>query len=91
MVHRLKNEPFAFVGVNSDGKADKVKPKFEKEGVNWRNAIDGTTEGPIAKQYRVQGWPTVYVIDAKGVIRAKDLSGEALDEKVDELLKELRR
>jgi thiol-disulfide isomerase/thioredoxin len=48
----------------------------------------GKTSGPIAKQWNVRGWPTIYVIDAAGVIRAKYLRGEALDAKVQELVSE---
>jgi hypothetical protein len=90
MVHRLSKEPFALLGVNSDGPAEKVKPLFVKEGITWRNAMDGSVKGPLAKEWRVRGWPTIYVLDHRGVIRAKDLSGEALDAKVDELLREAK-
>lgn len=87
MVHRLSNEPFALIGVNSDGKPAEVKPLFEKEGITWRNAIDETTSGKLATAWRVRGWPTIYVIDHLGVIRAVDLWNEELEAKVVELIK----
>lgn len=87
MVHRLSNEPFALIGVNSDGKPADVKPLFEKEGITWRNAIDETTSGKLATAWRVRGWPTIYVIDHLGVIRAVDLWNEELEAKVVELIK----
>ena len=37
----------------------------------------------------MRGWPTIYVLDAKGVIRYKGLRGDELDKAVDELLKEM--
>jgi hypothetical protein len=37
----------------------------------------------------VHGWPTIYVLDAKGVIRHKGVRGEAMDKAVDGLLAEL--
>jgi hypothetical protein len=37
----------------------------------------------------VQGWPTIYVLDAKGVIRFKNPRGEKLGQVVDELLAEM--
>jgi hypothetical protein len=34
----------------------------------------------------VRSWPTIYVLDHKGVIRYKDVQDKKLDEAVDELL-----
>ena len=36
------------------------------------------------------GWPTIYVLDARGVIRYKNVRGEALDQAVDALLAEMK-
>jgi hypothetical protein len=44
--------------------------------------------GPIAAQWGVTGWPTIYVIDKKGVIRFKGLRDEKLAEAVKKLLAE---
>ena len=59
------------------------------QGVTWRQAIDGTTRGPIATRWNVSGWPTIYVLDAKGVIRFKNPRGERLGQVVDKLLAEM--
>jgi hypothetical protein len=59
-------------------------------GVTWRSAWDGSTSGPIATAWNVHGWPTIYVIDAKGVIRFKNVRGEQMDEAVDKLLAEVK-
>ena len=64
---------------------------LKKEAITWRQAIDGTTSGPIAKRWNVHGWPTIYVIDAKGVIRNKGARGKAMDEAVEKLLKEIEK
>ena len=89
LVERLKDKPFALLGINSDGDADKLKGILTKQGITWRQAVDGSTEGELAKSWKVRGWPTIYVLDAKGVIRFKDLRGEQLEQAVDSLLKEL--
>jgi hypothetical protein len=41
---------------------------------------------PIAKQYNVESIPATFILDAKGVIVARDLRGDALKAKVNELL-----
>jgi hypothetical protein len=93
LVERLKDQPFAIVGINSDYKGDleKINAMLKEQGITWRQAIDGTTQGPIATRWNVQGWPTLYVLDAKGVIRFKGegTRGKALGESVDKLLAEM--
>ena len=77
------------MGVNSDDNRDEVKKVIGSEKMTWRNWWDGgTTEGPIASRWNVSGWPTIYVLDAKGIIRYRSVSGVKLDEAVDALLKE---
>lgn len=90
LVERLKNEPFALLGINSDGKADEVKKILEKEKITWRQHIDESTSGPLATKWGVNGWPTIYVLDAKGVIREKGVRGKAMDKAVDKLLAEAK-
>ena len=89
LVAKLKDKPFALIGVNSDPK-EKVVDALKRENITWRSWFDGgKTGGPIAQQYGVTSWPTIYVLDSKGVIRYKNVRGEQMDEAVDALLKEL--
>jgi peroxiredoxin len=89
LVKRLEGKPFALLGVNSDSK-ERVRQAMKKEDITWRSWWDGgSTGGPIAKAWNVSGWPTIYVLDAKGVIRYKDVREKRMDEAVDTLLKEL--
>ena len=90
LVKRLENRPFALLGVNSDGAREDLKKVMEKEQITWRSWWDGgKIGGPIATSWNVQGWPTVYVLDANGVIRYKQVPEEELDAAVDALLREL--
>ena len=93
LVARLKDEPFALVGVNSDKDLEDCKAKSEKEKITWRSFWNGAegTGGPISKQWGISGWPTIYLIDAKGKIRHKFVGSpgdEKLDEAIDALVKE---
>ena len=88
LVKRYEGQPFAMVGVNSDIDLDKLKPALVKHDITWRSFYDGPTiTGPIASQWNVIGWPVIYVIDAKGVIRHRGLRGEQLEQAVAELMK----
>jgi len=86
LVQRLQNKPFALIGVNSDAK-QRVQDAIQRENITWRSFWDGgSTGGPIARAWSVHGWPTIYVIDHRGVIRYRNVRGEAMDAAVDELI-----
>jgi hypothetical protein len=91
LVQRLQNRPFALLGVNSDADLEKLKPRLAEEKITWRSFWNGPkgTSGPISTKWNVRGWPTIYVLDHKGVIRFKNVRGEKMDEAVDALLAEL--
>ena len=90
LVKRLANKPFALVGVNSDRDRTALKEVMKKENITWRSFWNGgSTGGPISTKWNVRGWPTLYLIDAKGVIRFKNVRGESMDKAVDLLLKEM--
>ena len=90
LVKRLADEPFAILGINSDPK-ERLRTAMDENELTWRSFWDGgNTRGPIATKWNVTGWPTIYVLDAKGVIRYKGVRGEKMDEAVDALLEEIK-
>ena len=90
LVKRLEDQPFALLGINSD-KEDRYRKQRVEMGVTWPSFFDGgTTRGPIASQWGVSGWPTIYVLDHTGRIRFKSVRGEAMDKAVEQLLAEQR-
>jgi hypothetical protein len=87
-VERYQGRPFAFLGINSDDDPKMVKTFMAREGLPWRSWWDQGAQGPIAKRYRVSGWPTLYVLDADGVIRYVQVRGRSLDNAVDTLVRQ---
>jgi hypothetical protein len=145
MVERLKAEPFALLGINSDGDRDvsdklseeektairaagssqdatldsiragtpavlaklgaqgeplrkkileadrqNLRKILDKNKITWRQSVEGSTGGALPSHWNVQSWPTIYIIDAQGVIRFKDLRGEEMEEAVGRLLQEAK-
>ena len=89
LVTKFKDRPFAIVGINSDESPEKVQKAMKDNDLTWSSFFDGgSTGGPIALQWGVRGWPTIYVLDHKGVIRAKNVRGEPLEEWIDKLVAE---
>jgi hypothetical protein len=88
LVERYQGRPFAFLGINSDEDRETLKAVMAREGLPWRCWCDGGAGGPIGQRYRVTGWPTIYVLDADGVIRHVQLRGQNLDAAVETLVRE---
>lgn len=91
LVAKLKNKPFALIGVNSDKDLDYYHAEAKAKQVTWRSfwcGEDGTS-GAIPSKWNVTGWPTIYVLDHKGVIRFKNVRGKAMDDAVETLLAEM--
>lgn len=92
LVKRLKDEPFALVGVNSDSKPETLEKAEQDENISWPSFFDGGgTGGPIATKWGVASWPTIYVLDENGIIRFKNVREKAMDDAVDALLAKLKR
>jgi hypothetical protein len=78
------------LGVNSDEDRSELKKTIAKENLTWRSWWDdGSIDGPIQTQWQVAQRPAVYLLDADGVIRHKDVSEDELETAIDGLLKEL--
>jgi hypothetical protein len=89
LVKMFKDRPFAIVGVNSDSDRAKLKKTVAKENITWRSFWDGgSTTGPIASRWGVNGWPTVYLIDHKGLFVEGAGLGKELEKRVEVLVKQ---
>jgi thiol-disulfide isomerase/thioredoxin len=88
---RHKDKPFALFGVNCGDTLEVAKKTATEKGIAWPSWYSGEeTRGDIAIEYDVQQWPTVYVIDAKGVIRFIDAREKELEKAVESLLAEMK-
>ena len=90
LVERLKNEPFALLGVNTDDDKDEYRKKLADYGVTWRSSWQGSTAGPWPTQWGINSYPTIFILDEHHVIRALDARGEDLGKVVDGLLAEMK-
>lgn len=90
LLELYKNWPFAMLGVDSDADRDATRKAMSDRGLDYRAWWDGylekNTGGPIATDWDVSGWPTIYLIDGNGVIRFVDLRQEDLLKGVRQLL-----
>ena len=89
----LKDKPFALIGVNVGGNAKNLKDVMTKEDVTWRTFADlgDAGQGAIAARWNLTSTPTLYVLDARGVVRYKwpgAPGAEAIDAALETLIRE---
>lgn len=91
LVEQMSDKPFALIGINSDKDKGYFRSRAKDMGVTWRSFWNGErgTSGPISSKWGVRSWPTIYVLDHKGVIRFKGPRGEKMTEAVEQLLAEM--
>ena len=77
-------EVFAF-SLDDDG--DDWAEASEEDGIPWINTSDLLAyDSPVPEQFGVLGIPMNFLLDSDGVLVAKNLRGEKLDEKLAELI-----
>ena len=85
---KYKNKNFEIVGVSLDQNGDSWKEAIDKLNITWPQMSDlkyWNNEG--AKLYAVSSIPHTVLIDGDGIILARGLHGEELQEKLAEVLK----
>ena len=88
MVEKLKVKPFVLISVSADEEKEQLTKFLEKEQMPWVHWWEGGKKTTMLKDWNVQFFPTIYVIDAKGVIRYKHVRGKKLEDAVETLVKE---
>src|SRR5947209_11437082 len=92
LVSKMADKPFVLLGVNSDDTRDFAKKATESEKLTWRSFWNGGKVGPISTAWQIQGWPTLYIIDQKGVVRKMYLGSprdpNELDREIEKLIAE---
>jgi thiol-disulfide isomerase/thioredoxin len=89
LVEKLKGKPFVFVSVSADDEKKTLTDFLEKEKMPWTHWWEGRKENGILKDWNVRFFPTIYILDSKGVIRYKNVRGKKMDEAVEKLLAEM--
>ena len=87
LVNSMQSRPFSLLGVNNDEEISVVSKAVKENELNWRSWIDGNS-GPIVKNFEIRSFPTIFLVDHKGVIRYKNLRGAKLDHAIELLVAE---
>ena len=94
---RMRGKPLALLGVNCDRDEDKLREWIRKEEItwpSWRDGNDDNANGPIFRQFNIHGWPTLYILDHRGIIRHRFMGSpgaERMDAAINALVDEAER
>jgi thiol-disulfide isomerase/thioredoxin len=84
LVKQYANQPFALLGINCDEPA-RFRRVLAQKTVTWLNWHDGPA-GPIGQTWRIESFPTLYVLDHEGKIRYINVRGEDLEKAIKDLI-----
>ena len=87
LVEKLKDRPFAIVGVNGDTK-EKLKEVVKDGTTTWRNFTDDQEYGKISASWGITNWPGVYLLDHNGVVKHIDIRDKEIDKAISNMLAE---
>jgi len=85
---KYKNKGLRITGVSLDKEKHVWTKAIKQDNLDWLQVSNlQFWEDPIAVEYMVDAIPATFILDANGIIVAKDLKGAELDAKIAELLK----
>jgi thiol-disulfide isomerase/thioredoxin len=85
----INGSGFTVYGVSLDRKKEDWVGAIAKDSLEWESHVSDLKgwQSVAAAQYQVMGIPMNFLIDGNGIIVAKGLRGQYLDDKLKELLK----
>jgi peroxiredoxin len=90
LLEKFGDAPVVVLGVDSSTSLENARQAKLDNSLDYRSWWDGHAvkynQGPIATTWNVVGWPTIYVIDAEGIIRFVDVRKDLLIDAVGQLV-----
>lgn len=87
--NRFKDKGFDVLAVSLDNNPDRWKKAIKEDKLPWVQVSDlKQSKNEAASQFGVSGIPDNFLIDPNGIVIARGLRGDALEKKLEELIKE---
>ena len=85
--NNFKHKNFEVIGVSLDTEKEDWLKAIKTDGLQWINVSDlQGRENQVAKQYKVVGIPSNFLLDPNGVVIGINLSGEELEKKLSKVM-----
>ena len=90
-LHAKYSKEAVILGISIDVSVDRVDRAMKEKGMTWPILADGKGfDGPVPKAYRINGTPTLFVLDRAGRIFAKPSSAKQIEVSLQEALRHPR-
>ena len=87
MYEKFKGKDFEIYGVSLDKDKAAWEKAIKADNLTWKHVSDlKYWQSEVVDKFSIKGIPQTYLLDKNGVIIAKNLRGEALEAKLDEVL-----
>jgi peroxiredoxin len=84
--NKYKDQGFEILGVSLDRTKEQWVQAIEADGLTWKHVSDlKFWQSEAAKKYNISAIPATYLISPEGIIVAKNLRGETLEKKLEEI------
>lgn len=84
--NKYKDGGLSILGVSLDKNKEEWTNAIATDSLTWNHVSNVKYFDEIAKMYNVNAIPAMFILDQNGVIIAKDLRGEELENKIAELM-----
>ncbi len=84
LVKEMQGRPFVLLGINTDGEISRAREAIAENKLNWRSFYDGRG-GSICRQFEIRAFPTIMLIDHRGVIKFDSIR-KNLDKEIEKLV-----
>lgn len=87
LVRRFEGKPFSLLGGLSEGHSDRwYREQILPRGLLWRLALLGGLQSDVGANWSVNYLPATFLVDAEGVIRARNLPFDQWAREIEALL-----
>lgn len=87
MYEKFKGKDFEIYGVSLDKDKAAWEKAIKADNLTWKHVSDlKYWQSEVVDKFSIKGIPQTYLLDKNGIIIAKNLRGEALEAKLDEVL-----
>ena len=82
---KVDKSKIEILGIVGDSQPDALEEMIDKYSITWPQILSDETK-TIIKNYEIRGYPTTLLINPEGIIVAKNLRGNDLENKINEFL-----
>jgi thiol-disulfide isomerase/thioredoxin len=86
LYEKTDRSKFEIISIVSDSPSEELKKIIDEQKIEWPQILSNDTN-KIKENYRINRFPTTFLINPEGVIVAKDLRGKELEDRVISLIK----